>query len=206
MLSLKKRILKIQKDRNFFLVMTLLLCSPLAVYGNSKKIYRADRRMGDRFYIASRLQRIFGAESSKTLEENILSKVRAFGGACSPYNVISEFQKEGKKRINHHTKYRCYSGLADSKVEPFIDAGILRTGHLHKTCDLLVAKQQTYQFAINLAGLGSNSAKSDSNLKKMLRLFYPHSKKLPLALKKVKNPSWKLILSSLCKSDYWQIP
>ena len=210
MLSLRRRILKNLSVVECFVLLLLLSGEGLA---GERKIFNKKPRHGDRFFVAAVFKRIFGPEAQQIVHANIIKKQRIFGGGCSPYDVIGVRDPASKERKSLTPDMECFIGLSDSKIAPFIDGGVIRSGFITKTCEQLIGKKSTREYAYRSLGLDPRKGISANELQNMYSSFYSgrylnegqvaamltNQRKLP------KRKQVKLLLLSICSSEQWQI-
>jgi hypothetical protein len=180
--------------------------------------------LGDRFFVKSTLDLIYGPGSSSITSALVASGISTFGGACDP---MKEAPAAGEGVDS------CSNVDAPSFVSPIVPvASTRRAGQTIKVCNILNMSDVTLQYAISFI-----TGKSDLNylkvdriptpdeLKAAYRVFFPTRgapstdiltdlTSLATALRsstcttghpRCELDSWRYVLLTLCYEPSWQV-
>lgn len=159
-------------------------------------------RLGDRFFVDSVLQKVFGEGARKVSEKFILSSAYVFGGPCDRY-----------ERAPNGSYSSCEGGAVS--LPSVGTSNVVRQGYVARACQALSFAPVTRDFALQQAF----AAKSDSNsldlphMQALYRLFNPQMEIPAAAVEKLKKlaateteekKQWATVLYAICLDSSWQ--
>jgi hypothetical protein len=183
-------------------------------------------RMGDRKYVKSVLDQIFGPSAASTTNTLILPSASIFGGSCDSMRQAPASTQNGGDT--------CSDIDTNSYSAPYIpNSSTLRAGQSMKACNILVFDDMTIQYAIknvlNVTDLGfltNNPIPSNANIISAYNLFFPSKEPPPqkaiesliTLATTVRSTScstqfpnchydpWRYVLLAICYQPDWQVP
>jgi hypothetical protein len=191
--------------------------TPTAPVGTTLLVGNDERlRIGNRVYIASVLQDIFGS-SSTTPITNLISTptyVDVLGGPCNAYSDI------GRVDYGQITVGSDCASVASAQVQAIPVSTTARGALLTRTCDLILSQDAAVLNAASLAlgtvvDVTSLPGMTSASVAKTYDLFYlgrPIDATAATQLLAVANSgensleSWRFTLLTLCYAPDWQIP
>lgn len=160
-------------------------------------------KLGDKFYVASVLNQIFGPEAAGIVEPLVRNNVTAFGGPCDQF---------GRMGVggNH-----CAGRSSASQASMIPTSMATREGFRMRACEAITQKDGAIIHAIALvSGAAPDKEPSSTDVAAAYELFFPGitaSKSVRKALIEVVAEggapleSWRLLYLTLCLSPDWQI-
>ncbi len=182
-----------------------------ALSGNLLESSQESVRLGDRFYVKSFLDAIYGPAGTATTKSLILNALTKFGGPC---DLASE------------SGLTC-TGLdsADQSAPVLPGTSTPREGQRMKACNVLSFNDTALQYAIrtitgktDLAYLTTTPLPSDSDIQLAYEMFYPGRGTIASStLSKLKTLAqtaqdaktldpWRYVILALCYAPDWQMP
>lgn len=168
-------------------------------------------RLGNRHFLASRLDQVFGPSQAVKFDTIIRSQPIHFGGPCDKHN--GDFVKDGNDEILGECNERASS---QSAIVPFPSSG--RLAYMTRACDIASQSDAAIAYAVTRA-TGSNTtnrAVASADIDALHKLFYlkSPSSDVKAALQAVADTaqqsgyidSWRFVLFTLCSDPGWQIP
>lgn len=158
-------------------------------------------RLGDRLFVASVLESVFGPSEEARL---IASRPEVFGGACDPYTKVRiapgpKGFASGEEDCGEQGSYQ------PTEQNP---PSVVRQGYLIRACESLVARKETFAYA--LAQIPASEINRES-LTAAFQLFFPErmpGEAVIEALVKIPGADtparWQAVLKVLCADPTWQ--
>lgn len=172
-----------------------------------------DLRTGDRFYIASVLNEVFGANynAGNRVYDNVVKNQGVFGGGCDLYEKSFKGATSGTLEFPWQN---CFDSNWNS--DQILQSTTLREGWRVRTCELIIKDNPTaVTYAFNKANVDSSGAPSKDGLNSLYKLFYPLDE-IPDSVANImlswegeisdNEEFWEASLLTFCISPEWQIP
>jgi hypothetical protein len=151
-------------------------------------------KLGNRYFIANKLENVFGPSAKAYVVESILKNGDTFSGPCDPY----KFYKDEKNSYNFSEN--CFSGLHESKLQYWAKESPVRIVLMKKVCSEISKDPRTLVYLNSKRGQVSISEYIVTSLTPFL-----DNKRKKNILKKLENTTKpQKVIYRLCKSPYWQ--
>lgn len=174
-------------------------------------------RIGDRIFVKSVLESIYGSEVSDITNRLIFTRISIFGGACDSKEHFAYLSGTQLR-----SDYMSCQGvdLADDRAALVPSSSTLREGLVIKACTEINQRDARVSAVAQALGSSTASWPTLQNITAAYGLFYP-GRTLPgkvetsltalVAGAKSEFPSrplegWRYLLLTLCKSPDWQQP
>lgn len=181
-----------------------------ALSGNLLESSQESVRLGDRFYVKSFLDAIYGPAGAATTKSLIFNALTKFGGPCD---------------LAGETGLTC-TGVdsADQSAPVLPGTSTPREGQRMKACNVLSFNDTALQYAVrnitgktDLAYLATSPLPSDSEIQLAYEMFYPGRGAIPASTEKLKSLAtaakdsktldpWRYVILALCYAPDWQMP
>lgn len=128
----------------------------------------ASVRHGDKYYIMSVLEDVFGNEIRNYLQHSPVNNPRIFGGSCSLLEEL--YVKKNGKLVNLKPMYSCENGISDSKLSEKPKNLLLRTSYMNSICLDLTSHIEVVKRGLIGSYVSNDKAYLTS---RMIKKFYP---------------------------------
>jgi hypothetical protein len=182
------------------IIIMIFIFSSSAISANSLMF---QPRMGNKYYVNSVLENIYGPESKIILQKALLPYSDFFGGPCDPYEVVLS-----KKKGSSGTLYKCFNGMPDLRSHMISQPSTLRTMQMKNLCQKLSQDQKTLKFSLKVL---NNVKEFKDKIQSYYHSFYPWDNLSNSEIENIiktlnKKYFWKTYSELLCQSERWQIP
>ncbi|MGZ3691333.1 MAG: hypothetical protein ACXVAX_07505 [Pseudobdellovibrio sp.] len=178
----------------------------------AKQTVVARLRLGDRFYIESVLNEIFGPSIEPITNKYIYLPASSFGGPCDPYEQV----RIGSTRTElAEPRSLCPEGKGAANLPVIPSSQMMRQGYIAQACREITDNLNAVNFALANAvkSINNNAPVNEKNVTDVFHLFYPTKQPSPEvveALSKINSgknetKTWSKILYTLCIDPAWQI-
>ena len=190
-----------------------------------------DLRLGNRFFVVSFLENIFGQENISRAggrlydklkhnkypitTEYILSKRSVWGGGCDIYDLSEE-----SIGVLEFPKNHCH--FTGDPINPnlILGSSVVREGYRIKTCEEILSIDSAIDHALSQADISSGVSPAPESISKVYSLFFPtrntdNDDFMALSTELVNlgqndfastsQEHWRYILLTLCFDPSWQI-
>jgi hypothetical protein len=185
-----------------------------SVYTRITYLYHTPKTVGlkkdvivmDRHTLSHSLVSIFGEKAKPVVLQSIFDLGAPVGGGCDYYSMNYD---DKRKLVDPFT--RCPSMQRDINTPVFMPMNALRTAAVDKACRRLTADDEMMTHALKMSQLDVTKAVTIENIEKLHFTFH----KSPMEESQANvykrwisqadpNPSWRLVVYSMCVSPSWQ--
>ena len=168
-------------------------------------------RLGDRFFIESILNEVFGPEGAAVTLREVFLKGHSLAGPCDFYEQVRTGDSVSAILDSHSV---CLGGKAGSRLAMNPVDSVVREGVIAHACEVLSDTALALLHAVQKTGAKNLAEKpSAKTISAAMQLFNPAPKTDGVVVKKILGSvksflpelQWKIIFRSLCSDVSWQI-
>lgn len=177
---------------------------------------RYETLLVDRHYLQALFNDIFGPSTQSAMTVKIFDNAAEFGSACAPYQTYTQHNPVTGKRTAAADSVVCRRTLNEFLTAPVNPKGtVTRQSLITRTCSDLTTNNTTLNYALKRISSEAIPAASNENVLKLFNLFYRDkgdpsqglldSLLVMLPPSDVTKEHWRLVIYTVCISNYWQV-
>ena len=170
----------------------------------------------DRVYLKALLTDIFGPSTSSVDSNKSFSNGTEYGSPCSVYEDYTALRTSDGARVSVDSTAICSDTAANYLVAPVNPKGtVTRAALMARTCSDLTTNNTTFTYALRKISSKNIPEANEENIKTLFNLFYRDkgdpsqgvidSLLLMFPQSNVTTEHWRVVIYTVCISNYWQV-